>query len=156
MRLPRHAEPLVTEAVESEVDSYATRQMRRRARRAEAKAGRSRRPATTLYEAAKPQEEAALAVATVEVPVEASVASPIETSPQPVTEAAVPLPSNRALVRRPSGLIDRLFGGWLLRRPAKVARCDPNTLTGQMLVLRTELALVQSRLDKIIAATESG
>jgi hypothetical protein len=156
MRLPRHAEPLVTEAIESgEVDSYATRQMRRRARRAEAKAGRSR-PARALYEAAKAQEEAAFDVAPVEVPVEASIASPSEASPQPVTEAAVPLPSNRALVRRPSGLIDRLFGGWLLRRPARVARCDPNTLTEQMLVLRTELALVQSRLDKIIAATASG
>lgn len=166
LSLPNRIEPLVIDTMEGmEVDDHATRQMRRRARRAEARAGRSRRPVKQPAVAEIVREEPMLSVqALVEVPIEAptlapielSAAAPVETAFQSVAEAPSPLPTNRALIRRPARLLERLFGGWLLRRPAQVAHRDPDALTEQMLVLRTELALVQSRLDKIIAATGAG
>jgi len=159
MRLPKYDEPLVTSGESIEIDDHATRQMRRRARRAEAKAERGRRPAKAPVAVANAREDA-VAVTTVEAPIEmsieASVAVPVQLSPPPSEDVPAPLPSNRALVMRPARLLERLFGGWLLRRPGNIARSDPDALTEQMLVLRTELALVQSRLDRIIAATGSG
>jgi hypothetical protein len=160
MRLPKHAEPLVNAAESTKIDDHATRQMRRRARRAEGKAARNRRPTKAAVVDTQAREEAGLAVAPVEAPaesqVEATIAAPVEFSSPLSQDAPAPVPSNRALVSRPSSLLERLFGGWLLRRPARIARCDPDALNEQMLVLRTELALVQRRLDRIIAATASG
>lgn len=190
MRLPKIEEPLVVDpAVEAdfEVECYATRQMRRRAKRAEAKATRRRgvpiapeTVATTVEEeaVAAPIEPIAEMIERIgEAPIDSSadslaealakvraevaliaepVAAPVPTAAPSPTEAAetAPLPNSRALVKQPSGLLARIFGGWW-RKPAKLERRDPDALTEQMLVLRTELALVQMRLDRIIKATSA-
>lgn len=202
MRLPKIEEALVVDAAvdaDFEVECYATRQMRRRAKRAEAKSTRRRGvpvipeavPATVEEEAelvALPQEEAAavpiepiaemierigeapadtsvdsLAEALAKVRAEAAlieeprpVAQPVPTvAPVPIEPAEMaPLPSSRALTKPASGLLARILGRWW-RKPAKLERRDPDALTEQMLVLRTELALVQMRLDRIIKATSA-
>jgi hypothetical protein len=84
-----------------------------------------------------------------ETSVEASCPAPAE------FPDASPLPSSQALAKRPSGLLARLFGGLIPRKSAKLERRDPDALTEQMLVLRTELALVQMRLDRMIAASSA-
>jgi len=202
MRLPVTAEPLVVDpAIEPdfEVECYATRQMRRRARRAEAKAARRRgEPVAPIviaeavgrevdFVAVREDEQAAAVIepiaemvaAIAEAPVDTSVDSLVEAlakvraelapvaepalaaDPEPVADAAsveaalaAPLPTSRALARQPSGFLARVFGGWW-RKPDRLARRDPDALTEQMLVLRTEIALVQMRLDRIIAATSA-
>lgn len=201
LRLPKIEEPLVVDAAvdaDFEVECYATRQMRRRAKRAEAKATRRRgvpvipeAVAATVEEKAElvaslPEEGKAAPIEPIaemierigEAPADSSVdslaealakvraevalitepplAEPIPTVEPASIEAAetAPLPSSRALVKQPAGLLARIFGGWW-RQPAKLERRDPDALTEQMLVLRTELALVQMRLDRIIKATSA-
>ncbi|MBW8755608.1 MAG: hypothetical protein JF595_15965 [Sphingomonadales bacterium] len=196
LRLPQVDEPLVTDLAEDIASgSYVTRQMRRKARRAEAKAARRRgmQLAADLPEVepaceaeTEPQQDAWLASTAEEV--EAQPEAPwITAIPQAaefeheapwaaITEAAemerdapaalpaiepaqaAPLLRSRALARPPSGLAARL-GAWFARlvpRPAAaLERRDPDALAEQMLVLRTELALVQMRLDRMIAATSA-
>jgi hypothetical protein len=192
MRLPQADEPLVTDLAEDIASgSYATRQMRRKARRAEAKAARRRGMAfaADLPEAepacaAEPQQDAWLASGPVEAQPEAPWITAIPQAAEFEREApwsaipeaaemkreapaalpaiepaeAAPLPRNRALTRHPSGLAARL-GAWFARLvPRKAAQLDhyaPDALAEQMLILRTELALVQMRLDRMIAATSA-
>lgn len=202
LRLPKNAEQLVVDPAmdaDFEVECYATRQMRRRAKRAETKATRRRGvPIVPVTVSEDVEEQAEIIAPLQQEPVEASiepiaemierigegpaddsvdslaealakvraeaalivqtepVAAPVPmAAPLPIEAAeTAPLPSSRALVKQPSGLLARLFGGWW-RRPAKLERRDPDALTEQMLVLRTELALVQMRLDRIIKATSA-
>ncbi|MBV1687251.1 hypothetical protein KRR38_06075 [Novosphingobium sp. G106] len=202
LRLPNTEEPLVIDpALESdlEVECYATRQMRRRAKRAEAKAAR-RRGVPTIPEtvtetveeaadsrAAQHEEPTAASIEPIAEMIERIGETPIDTSvdslaealakvraevapaeaPEPVAEPALtvdpvpieaaetaPLPSSRALTKQPSGVLARIFSGWW-RGSTKLERRDPDALTEQMLVLRTELALVQMRLDRMIKAASS-
>lgn len=184
MRLPEMAEPLVVDPfmdADDEVECYATRQMRRRARRAEAKAARRRGLPAAPAIVAEAVEEVVDFVASreearIEAPIEPIADTPVDTSVDSLVEAlakaraetasipgpvaieeaeATPLPNNRALAKRPSGFLARLFGGWTLRRSPNLERRDPDPLTEQMLVLRTELALVQMRLDRIIKAASA-
>lgn len=188
MRLRTMAEPLVVNTAEEaniEVDCYATRQMRRRAQRAEAKAARrSGSPGSVVVaearkEAAEPVNvpDELLAEIHTETPTEPPSEMPVHEAAAAMAEAlartrgetsveapypapaemavASPLPGSRALVKRPSGFLARLFGGLIPRKPAKLERRDPDALTEQMLVLRTELALVQMRLDRMIAASSA-
>jgi hypothetical protein len=154
MRLPQLAEPLVTDRPEDgATEDYATRQMRRRARRAQAKA--TRRCPANVRAATSEAEQVAPVVTVAEPLLETAVKALCESCAPALAEpaAAAPLPNNRGLSKRRDGLLKRFFDGWLDRRPAKLMRRDPDVLAEQMLILRTEQALVQSRLDRIIAAS---
>lgn len=130
MKLPSFSEPLVT------AESSSTRQLRRKARRAEAKSTKRKGVAVTYQTAAK--------------------VDPLPETPQPETQ---PLPRNRALARQPSGVMAKL-NAWFARLvpvraarpPASFDRCTPEALAEQMAALRAELAQVQGRLDRMISA----
>lgn len=131
MKLSGSFEPLVT------VKSSATRQARRKARRAEAKTAK-RTGKAVAYEVAPAK------------------APPVPAQAMPASSAEAPLPRGRALALPATGLLARV-DAWFVRliaraAPARAPAVSQEALAEQMLALRSELALVQGRLDRMIKA----
>lgn len=122
MSLPQAEEPLVATQAAAE-----TRQVRRKAQRAQARGFR--------HPAADPLKA------------DARPASP------PLDDDA-PLPRHRSLARQPTGLVGRV-GAWFARlipRRSTAPMVSQQAMTDQMVALRSELAMVQGRLERMIAA----
>jgi hypothetical protein len=125
LRLPKMGEPLVIPAAEK---AKLNREARRKSRRTETQTTRAKE----------------------------TVAVPIQVPPVAEKDLEMaPLPRGRALVKPRTGLVARLdawFSRLVPRRRAFAPGVSQEALSEQMLALRTELALVQGRLDRMIAA----
>lgn len=100
-----------------------SRQARRRAKRTEAKTVRGHTSAVTESPATPPPELA-------------------------------PLPRSQALAKPPSGMLARVEAWFsrLIPRKRQPASVPQEALAQQMIALRSELAMVQNRLDRVIKA----